>query len=279
MKRGGTAPGGRRLVGRRLPDGPLARAILAAGALSVAAAACGTGLFVPTGPDPLVYVVLNQTADVDGRTVQRAFLLDADSLHPPYRSAERFDLTRVSDGATFEWRDRGLEGTSPFAPGEQAVPVREGNFQLVSPVGEDGGIAALEPGRTYRLRIETRGRTVTGTATIPGPVHPTVRDSAGRRVLAWPSVPGAAGYTLLIPPEALDLDFEQLRRLRELQGLTRDTSLVLPDFLPPGSSVVVRALDANLMRALEGEIFEEGSSGIGGGRGVFGAQSVATLTL
>lgn len=251
------------------------RTLLAAAALTTAA--CGGDVFEPTGPEPLVYVVLNQTTIEEESPVQRAFLLDADSVLPPYRSADRFEMTRMSDGTTFEWRDRGFEGGSPFEPGGRTVPLAEGNFELVSGTGSGGGVAALVPGVTYTLRIETEGVAVEGSATIPKSFEAALEDSGGRRILSWPHVEGAAGYALIIPTEGLEV-LQQIE-VRELGAVRRDTSVVLPDFLPEETEIHVRAMDENLTRGVEGELVGRGSSGIEGGRGVFGALSVATVTL
>lgn len=282
--RGGTgrSPGGGDDRGTSAAGTPrFAKALPAAAliaALSLVAVACGTGVFEPAGPDPLVYVVLNQTITVDGQTVQRAFLLDADSVLPPYRGASRFEITRTSDGSTFPWRDRGLEGQSPFVGANRRVaPLERGNFELVSPSESGGAIAALTPTATYRLRIETGGRTVTGSTTLPARFEATVRDSSGRRVLDWPPVAGAAGYRLSFPLDSIPV----LRQAEagELLDVRTETEVPLPDFLPDGLEIHVRALDANLLRALEGEDVQRSGFGLQGGRGVFGAVSRDSVTL
>lgn len=249
-------------------------AALAAACL-VAAAACASPLFEPARDGPLVYLVLGQTVAADGGSVQRAFLLESDSVLPRYRSAERFEVERISDGATFGWRDRDLRGGSPLRPSQTAVPVEKGNFQLVLPPGAGGPADVLRPGE-YRLHIETGGVTVTGTATLPAPFALTLRDSAGRRVLAWPRVRGAASYQV----EADSLAVDARAAAGDLfSALHRDTAVVLPRALPPGTVLRVDALDANVTRALEGGRLDRAAAGLEGAVGLFGGLSEASITL
>lgn len=232
--------------------------VLAVGLL--AGAACEDAPLVPESRRPFLYLVLNHTVKLEERTVQPAFLLTvvrADSI--VYRGAERFEMRRLSGGATFEWTSERAAGPVDVAEfGTISARLSEANWLLADSATSEGlGRAGLEPGATYELVIETGGEVIRGRATIPDSFGVSVirRDSA--RVAVWPSVDGAAGYVV---------DASGAGDTLPLYRSPTDTTYELA---PSDTSVSVRAVGPNVYSYDTGP--EAGRAGIEGGLGVFGA--------
>jgi hypothetical protein len=225
--------------------------------------ACEGDPALPVSDEPLLYLVLNQRTTAALPPGQYAFLLTAGSvLEPTYRAAERFEMRRRSDGALFAWRHTGKSGT---APADYAgLGMIHANYYLPDATSPEGlGAAAIVPGETYDLRIETAGRVLQGTVTTPARFTISVEQGSRERV-AWPRVPGAVGYSV------------------EAEGLTSpaiqtDTSFSIP--AGPGGpvTVVVHALDPHLYAFQSDERL--GRAGIDDGYGLYGAITTSRTTL
>lgn len=226
----------------------------------------GDPVVVPESGEPFLYLVLNErTPDrntVDRRAGQHALLLTAGSPAAPaeYRGAERFELRRAADGARFAWQALGVRGPVDSYP---AAPLDRPNFTLPdSAAGPLLGAAALEPGATYELQVETAGRSMRGRVTLPDRFVVSRTERAGRSTAVWPRVRGAAGYRIEIEGAPVQIQ--------------TDTAFTLPADVP-GGRVRVSALDPALFSYLTEPRTER--AGIEGGYGVFGAVSTATLEL
>jgi len=242
--------------GRRASLAPLL--VLAVGLL--AGAACEGAPLVPESRRPFLYLVLNHTVKLEERTVQPAFLLTvvrADSI--VYSGADRFEMRRLSDGATFGWTPQQAPGPVDIGDfGLISARLSEANWLLADSVTEAGlGRTSLAPGDTYELVIETGGEVIRGRATIPDSFGVSVirRDSA--RVAVWPSVDGAAGYAVDAPGAGDTLP------------LYRSPTDTTYELAPSDTSVSVRAVGPNVYSYDTGP--EVGRAGIEGGLGVFGA--------
>ena len=236
-------------------------------ALAVLPGACSWDEpLVPTSDAPFLYLVLNQRSSSYYGSVepqQLALLLTvASPLEPmPYRSAERFEMRRASDGRRFGWQALPVGSIDPGTA--ESVGLHMGNYHLPDSATTAGlGAADLRPGESYELEIETEGVVVRGKVTIPAAFTARVEVRDGRRIVTWPSVPGAGGYVVGAHPYS-----------REPQP---DTFYVVPPDSPPGP-MTITAVDPNLYRYLTDENL--GRSGIDAGYGVFGAISVAWVDL
>ena len=244
----------------------LARLGLALASAAVSGACSWDEPLVPTSDAPFLYLVLNQRSSSYYGSVepqQLALLLTvASPLEPmPYRSAERFEMRRASDGRRFGWQALPVGSIDPGTA--ESVGLHMGNYHLPDSATTAGlGAADLRPGESYELEIETEGVVVRGKVTIPAAFTAKVEVRDGRRIATWPSVPGAGGYLVGAYPYS-----------REPQC---DTFYVVPADSPPGP-MTITAVDPNLYRYLTDENL--GRSGIDAGYGVFGAISVAWVDL
>lgn len=217
--------------------------------------ACDSNPIVPETRRPFLYLVLNQTVERDGEPVQPAFLLTilrADSV--VHRGAERFEMRRLSDGAPFDW---GTERTDvPLAFGSAAPGLRTANWLLAdSSTGAGLGRPSLEPGQTYELVIETGGEEIRGQATIPDTFSVSVVERDGGRTAVWPTVEGAAAYSV-----------DAAGAGEPFHTLQRDTTFVLAD---SATALSVIAVGPNTHRFITDETARR--AGVEGGLGVFGA--------
>lgn len=224
-------------------------------AAQLAGTACDTPPLVPEQPRPFVYLVLNQTVRSEVEPAQRALLLTmvrADSV--VYRGAERFEMRRLSDGALFAWRSARTPGPVNF--GRSGAELWRANWHLADSATSEGlGRADLEPGATYELVVETEGEVIRGRATIPDTFSVSVLQQGGERVAVWPSVDGAAGYSV----DALG---DSIRGYR----FQPDTTWILT---ASDTAVTVQAVGPNVARYRADD--DARRSGIEGGLGVFGA--------
>lgn len=225
--------------------------------------ACTGDPALPVSDEPLLYLVLNQRTTAALPPGQYAFLLTTGSvLEPRYRTAERFEMRRRSDGALFAWRHTGKSGA---APADYAgLGMIHANYHLPDATGPEGlGASAIMPGETYDLRIETDGQLLQGTVTTPAAFTISVEPGSRARV-AWPRVPGAAGYSV------------------EAEGLTApdiqtDTFFMIPAGAGGPVTVVVHALDPHLFAFQSDERL--GRAGIDEGYGLYGAMTTSRTTL
>ncbi len=235
-------------------------------AMTVLVGACNEGdVLVPQSDEPFLYLVLNQIATSFYQPLewsgQQALLLTSGSpLEPPhYRTAERFEMRRASDGARFDWRThRGLIDEPGTLSGFQMLYA---NYYLPQTASADGlGKEDLQPGETYELFIQTEGVVIRGTVTIPEAFSATVLNLDGQRTVVWPRVRGAAGYSVSLSTGQIELQ--------------TDTVFALP---ADANSIVIRALDPHLYRYTVDD--RVGRAGIDNGFGVFGAMSLAQLQI
>lgn len=241
----------------RAPRFPRSSAILLGvvlAGLSVGTA-CDSNPVLPDIRRPFVYLVLNQTVERDGGAVQPAFLLTilrADSV--VHRGAERFEMRRLSDGARFDW---GTERTDvPLAFGSAAPGLRTANWLLADSATSAGlGRPSLEPGQTYELVIETGGEVIRGRATIPDTFSVSVVEREGRRLAVWPTVKGAAAYSV-----------DAVGAGESFHTPQTDTTYVLAD---SATALSVIAVGPNTHRFITDENARR--AGVEGGLGVFGA--------
>ncbi len=233
------------------------RAVAALGGLLLLTAGCGTAdIIAPESDEQFLFLVLNWRTlshyDLDSLT-QHALLVTAGSPSelPLYRSAQRFEMRRASDGAPFDWRAH--TRLYPEAGRIDFVELNSGNYYLPEKSSGNGLVYEdLEPGETYELEIETEGVVLRGRATIPESFTVSILVQGSHRIAVWPRVRGAGGY--IVGGEG------------EVQA---DTTYVIPADVPAGTRLQVRAVDENLYRYLADE--RVGRSGIDRGYGVFGA--------
>ncbi|CAN5834933.1 hypothetical protein BH23GEM5_BH23GEM5_08800 [soil metagenome] len=241
----------------------------------VASACTGDTIVVPQSDEPFLYLVLNErsldrAATVDGRAGQYALLLTtgAATEAPRYRSAERFEMRRVSDGAPFAWRSNPTD--NPEVGSYPGINLDRWNFYLPDAATAEGlGATSLRPGESYNLAITTRGVTIRGQVTIPDAFSASLVQQGERRLVVWPRVRGAAGYRIEFRAEN--------RSEGDELSVRADTAYAIPAAVRGGGTVHIKALDPNLYRYItEGQTAR---AGIDGGYGVFGAVSVASIRL
>lgn len=184
-----------------------------------------------------------------------------------FRSIGRFEMRRASDLALFDWT---------VTPRSGAVDVRDVNqasaagWNVHLPwVGAGGrlGRRDLQAGETYLLDVESEGRVLTGTATIPGRPALVVDSVAAPYRLHW------SGTAVLY---ALDSDTEiSVRTVVDTMialGYSRE-----PQSVPDPAWARVTAMDASLASFL----LDPGrtSSGVHGALGLFGAMAVDSVRV
>jgi hypothetical protein len=242
------------------------------GTLSVATACDGTLPSVPHSDAVSTYVVLARDSIYPGDSLVSALVATTGSpSQAVYRRVEEFTMTRLRDGATFAWSIIDLAGRPiPTRTVDLATPIA-GNVTLArTSVGLQLGRDALEDGERYAIHLVTEGVLVEGNVRIPARPSPVRLQRAGQEVVAWPRVPGGAGYVIQVetdraPSIALSDTEYVVRRDRPVSEL------------PPQPRVIVRALDSNLVRLLSDTSVR--SAGPQGAYGVFGALSTGMLTL
>lgn len=237
---------------------PLA-ARAAVAALCLVAASCSSAPLVPYRTEPFLYLVLGQETAIGE---QRAFLLTVGSpAYSEYLPATRFEMRRVQDGAAFPWRDMGQRGVAPAEP--TIASLHDGNYTLPEEgSGSSSGNGDIRPGDTFDLIVEAEGVVMTGRVTMPAEFAVAVLSEPRRAV--WPRVNGAALYSV------------QLRGYG-VAALQSDTVVLLPEDVPTGTEVRVKALDENLARYVSDE--SAGRAGLDSGFGVFGAITTASVMV
>jgi hypothetical protein len=241
--------------------------------VSFSALACGDAMpSVPMSDAVLTYVVLGKDSTLATDSVVSGLVATAGTpTQARYRSVEQFSMTRARDGAAFAWQVRDMAG-QPISTRtlDLAVPVA-GNISL-SRQGRAGqlGRDSLAYGERYSFRILTEGVTVEGDVRIPGQPQPVHITRGTQEILAWPRVPGAAGYAILVDTDRIP----QIALGDTEYVVRRDRS---PGEIPPTPVAVVRALDSNLVRLITDTSTR--SAGVRGAYGVIGAISSGSINL
>jgi hypothetical protein len=189
-----------------------------------------------------------------GRVGQHALLLTTGPAtgSPRYRTADRFEMRRASDGAGFAWRQEKVPNEEPGSfPG---VSLDYWNFHLPAAGGAQLGAAAVAPGESFELLIETGGEVIRGRVTVPDEFTASA---------VWPRVTGAAGYRIELSNGDVVVQ--------------PDTSYVIPADLLGGGTLDIEALDPNLFEYVADD--RTARAGIDRGYGVFGAMTAARLEL
>jgi hypothetical protein len=235
--------------------------LMALSTLCVAACDGGAALVTRT-EEPMLYVVLSPDAPAPPESALTAVVATtATPIQLEYRSAERFLMQRVSDGASFAWREVAVTQTTP--DGRPLTTPIGGNYMLNERAGVGGlGRADLVPGESYALDILTLGRRVTGSVTIPERPVPSVVQRAGKRLVEWSRSRGAAMYLL-----QLDTDVQGTATVSDTFYVLRDD--LEPAALPAKPRVRITAVDTNLWRYTGDSTVT--SAGVRGGYGLVGA--------
>ncbi|MGH7720193.1 MAG: hypothetical protein ACREON_15295 [Gemmatimonadaceae bacterium] len=222
---------------------------------------CGAEPTLPVSDELLLLLVLSpQSADA-GDTVLFALLVTVGTpIESEYRLAERFEMRRLPDGATFAWRPLPVSGRAPIDFDGTERDSLAANYALgsASSTGELGR-GNVRAGETYELRVETGGRVIRGRVTVPQQITPSLIMVEGRLALTWPPVMGAASYVVN------DGRFGGTRTTDTVYFLSREE----PD--EPRREIRVRAVEQNLHEYLFDPSRER--SGLDSGFGVFGALS------
>ena len=239
----------------------------------LSALACGDAMpSIPNSDAVLTYVVLGKDSTLATDSVVSGLVATAGTpTQARYRSVEQFSMTRARDGATFAWQVRDMAG-QPISTRtiDLAMPI-DGNISL-SRQGRAGqlGRDSLAYGERYLFHIVTEGVVIEGDVRIPAQPQPVRLNRGDKEIVAWPRVPGAAGYVILVDTDRIPLialgDTEYVLRRDRPSGE-----------IPPIPFAVVRALDSNLVRLITDTSTR--SAGIRGGYGVIGAISAGSVNL
>lgn len=243
--------------GRRTHPRLPGRALLAA---VLVLAACDGTPNEPEPPDgPFLYLVLGERSiDVGGTAsspAQHAVLLTLAPGEPiVYRTASRFAMENWR-GSRFGWMALDRTGSVTREPGPDTMAA---SWVLPDDPWAGLGAAALVPGQTYTLELDTEGEALAGATTIPAAID--ARLTAGGGELIWASVPGAAGYRVTVDGEAI---------------LVTDSLFHLSADQQQAASIVVDALDPNAWAYHTDP--RAARPGLNRGYGVFGAMTRDTV--
>jgi hypothetical protein len=248
------------------PVGTLRRVVgIAVLGLSVPTSCDTSDLLVPVSDEPFFYLVLNERSlsEYSGEFTQHALLLTTGSPleSPDYRIAERFEMRRLTDGASFDWQPyaeaRGQTGT------KDAISLQGANYHLPLVSTPRGlGVDSLAPGERYEIEIASRGHLIRGKTTIPAAFVARFVAVGEAMHVIWPQVQGAVGYSLTFSSGTVVLQ--------------QDTTF-RPESTDRGGTLVIRALDENLYRYMAERDLSR--SGITGSYGVIGASSASMITI
>ncbi len=237
----------------------------------LALAACDADKALMTRTDePMVYVVLTPDAPAQPETALTAVVATtATPLQLEYRSAERFLMSRSSDGMQFAWRAVAATQTTP--DGRPLTTPIGGNYMLSERAGADGlGRLDLTPGVSYSLDVLTLGRRVTGAVTIPERPVPTLVERGGKRFVEWSRSRGAARYLLQV-----DTDGQGTATVNDTFYVLRDD--LEPAALPARPRIRITAVDSNWWLYISDSTVT--TAGLSGAYGLFGALVSAELDL
>lgn len=228
--------------------------------------------------EPAVYVILSRDkasysptgVPVTDSAMYALVVSLGSPLRSRYRDVELFTMRRVLDGAELAWVEFPRSG-DVRPRGGTIMQVDVGNWILSETrVGSRLGRDSLTDGTHYELEVMTEGRSIAGSAVLPGTPSIEFVESAEGTVAHWPSATGAAAYWVVADTDGA-------------ATLTLDTLYVLKRNLPPGPQppgppyIRVIAIDANLHAMLTDTLLYR--SGVQGGYGVFGATSSARRVI
>lgn len=245
-------------------------------ALSLALAACTADApFLGESDEPVVILVLSRGPTIGFRAPEptpadstlHALVATLDSPSGgTVRDIARFTMRRRRDGALFDWTTTAGGAPISFWMGRPS-PAAEWNAHLAwHGTGGRLGRADLASGDTYDLEIESEGRVITGSVTMPGAPQPTVTVRGADRVVAWAPVAGATRYSI----QANDgFPFGWV--------LTDPTLTLTVGEFPPPSWLLIFALEQNLASYIDAR--QVTRSGIVGAYGVFGATAMDSVAI
>jgi hypothetical protein len=230
----------------------------------------------PASNAPFVFIVLTSShvgigAEPEPDSSIIALLLTVGTAFAsPFRTAERFEMQRSSDGALFGWTER-TPSSARRPVDDRGISVTDGNY-ILNHATTAGGLGAdsIAPLESYTLTIDTEGSLITGRTTVPGLPQPRLVTEGTQRFVVFPPVPGAAGYI-----EHADTEHEVFGPF-----LSTDTVLELRfgrQPIPQNPEFRVVALDTNAFRYLSDTT--RASAGLVGALGLFGAASSARIAL
>lgn len=243
----------------------------------VALAGCGGGdPLVPRAVDDVqVALLLTDSASrTDPDAPLYALLASVGSpVEAPLVRAERFELTRMSDGAAFDWQ--WLE-TSRSVIGADAPGPEDRNYVLAAQgTGGRLGARGLRAGERYRLHVVAGAHTLEGEVRIPDPIR-FVPDPDGVDSIAhWHRVAGAGAFLIYAVGRGEPV-YAQLRQ--DTTATVWPTYLPSPFLNPDGTfDLPVIAIDSNYTAFLRDRRVT--AAGIRGGSGVFGAFTRGTVRM
>ncbi len=246
--------------------------------LMAALAALGcrdASLAAPSSQEPFLYLIISaeplarRFVSPADTAIQALLLTAGSAAGAPFRSAELFSVTSLTDGATFTFIE---QTATPLIPGvgRDGASVDDGNYVLpFSSSPSSRGASDFQPFGTYDLRVETEGRVVTGRVVIPGRPQPVILLNGGKRFVTFPLVSGAAAYLV-----GGDTELNQHIITTNMVQLFYDVD---PAFVPANPEYRVIALDSNLVRYMSDAV--QARSGIEGAFGLFGATSSARIAV
>lgn len=251
-----------------------------AGALVLCIAACtGCGAEDPLVPPPIhelqIALLLTDSASqtIADAPVYALLATVGSPLEARLVRAERFEMTRVTDGATFDWQ--WLE--TPHQVISVGAPAPEHRNYLLPSVGTGGRLGArdLRAGERYRLHVVAGAHTMEGEVRIPDRIRFVPDPGGADSVAHWHRVAGAGAF--------LTYEVNPGQPVYALLGQDT-TATVWPAYLPAGSlnpdgtfDLMVTAIDSNYTAFLRDR--RVSASGIRGGRGVLGAFTRGTVHL
>jgi len=236
-------------------------------------AGCDAGVpLIPRSETPMVYAILARDSLLAGDSVVTALVANAGTATSArYRPVESFRMRRERDGTMFAWRiDSGRTGSFNIGPLSTGVSI-PGNITMMrswSPAGL--GRDSLAANDSYLIDIRTMGAGITARVRMPARPRPVLILRDGREVVAWSTVPGAAGYAIRV-----DTDLSAQVALRDTEYVLRRDR---PDAeLPPNPRFILTALDSNLVAFLTDP--EGRAAGVGGAYGVIGGMTSEAIPL
>ena len=220
--------------------------------------------------EPSLYLVLS--ADPEGADSSLYGLLGntTDSAQLRYRSVEKIELRRRSDGALYGWLVLPRNGVVPLV-------VTGGSLTAVANIklpwnSNAGGLgrSGLTKGDTYDLTIQSEGKEIVGVATLPPALTVAIRQVGGSREVVWNLLEPRYRYNIRVPIDTSDDGF----RAETTYTIKADAPKAL---WPPNPRVVVTALDLGYVKYLTDSTVV--AAGLSGAIGVFSGVSVTAVPL
>ncbi len=220
-----------------------------------AACACGcepSAPLIAESDELMVYVVLESSPSDFAPQPITAVVARSATPAVEFLSAHVFSMRRASDGRLFDWRE---QPTISIGIGQLS-----GNYVLAEALSDVGALGrdSLMPGDRYDLWVETRGRTITGSVTLPG--RPVLRLHRGVELdtIMWAPVAGAAAY-------------------RTPDGRLSADTMWIGNRQSAGTRYFVTAVDPQLAQYLRSPRLAQ--SGVAGSLGLFGGQVTVSLKV